>query len=54
MGRSLPIRQPTTVELRQLQTWLEDKLNVRQLRRAAAILLYTTWKVKVARQEGRG
>jgi transposase len=42
MGRSLTIRKPTTAELRQLQTWLEDKLHIRQLRRAEALLLYAT------------
>lgn len=42
MGRALTIRKPTTAELRQLQSWLADKLNARQLRRAEAILLYAT------------
>ena|SRR5437867_553299 len=42
MSRPLTIRQPTTAEIRQLHTMLEDDLNPWQRRRAEAILLYAT------------
>lgn len=42
MGRALTIRKPTAAELRQLHTWLEGPLNVRQFRRAEALFLYAT------------
>jgi len=40
MPRSLTIRKPTAVQVRQLERWLEEDLSFWQRRRAEAVLLY--------------